>query len=80
MRTLSVQQPWASLIVYGIKDVENRTWDTQIPIRRPMHRLANRQWKNKQKNNEWEQPSDSLYLEQAHLMRFYFRGIENSDN
>lgn len=28
MKTLSVQQPWASLIVYGIKDVENRTWDT----------------------------------------------------
>ena len=26
MKVLSVQQPWASLIVAGIKDVENRTW------------------------------------------------------
>ena len=26
MRTLSVRQPWASLICSGIKDVENRTW------------------------------------------------------
>lgn len=25
---LSVKQPWASLICYGIKDVENRTWQT----------------------------------------------------
>ena len=26
MKTLSVKQPWASLICHGIKDVENRTW------------------------------------------------------
>ena len=25
---LSVQQPWASLICRGIKDIENRTWQT----------------------------------------------------
>lgn len=29
MKVLSVQQPWASLIVAGIKDVENRTWKPQ---------------------------------------------------
>ena len=28
MKTLSICQPWASLIVHGIKDVENRTWKT----------------------------------------------------
>jgi hypothetical protein len=28
MKALSVRQPWASLIVLGIKDVENRTWRT----------------------------------------------------
>lgn len=28
MKALSIQQPWASIIAYGIKDVENRTWDT----------------------------------------------------
>lgn len=26
MKTLSVRQPWASLIVSGLKDIENRTW------------------------------------------------------
>lgn len=28
MKALSIQQPWASLIVAGVKDVENRTWST----------------------------------------------------
>ena len=32
MKTLSIQQPWASLICAGIKDVENRTWKAaEIP-------------------------------------------------
>lgn len=26
MKTLTVKQPWASLIIEGIKDIENRTW------------------------------------------------------
>lgn len=26
MKTLSVRQPWASLLVSGIKDIENRSW------------------------------------------------------
>ena len=28
MKCLTVRQPWASLIVAGVKDVENRTWRT----------------------------------------------------
>ncbi|QES88839.1 ASCH domain-containing protein [Rhizosphaericola mali] len=28
MKTLTIRQPWASLIVAGIKDIENRTWKT----------------------------------------------------
>ncbi|HEX4214728.1 MAG TPA: ASCH domain-containing protein [Candidatus Dormibacteraeota bacterium] len=28
MRALTIRQPWASLIVAGIKDVENRSWRT----------------------------------------------------
>jgi ASCH domain len=28
IKILSVRQPWASLIVLGFKDVENRTWRT----------------------------------------------------
>lgn len=29
MKVLTVHQPWASLIVAGIKDVENRSWPTR---------------------------------------------------
>jgi hypothetical protein len=29
MKALTIHQPWASLIVAGIKDVENRTWSTR---------------------------------------------------
>ncbi|MEN6536488.1 MAG: ASCH domain-containing protein [Bryobacteraceae bacterium] len=29
MKALSIQQPWAWLIVNGYKDIENRTWDTK---------------------------------------------------
>jgi len=28
MKCLSIRQPWAGLIVTGLKDVENRTWST----------------------------------------------------
>lgn len=28
MKALSIQQPWAWLIVNGHKDIENRTWET----------------------------------------------------
>ena len=30
MKTLSIKQPWASLIVLGIKDIENRSWSTDF--------------------------------------------------
>lgn len=29
MKALSIRQPWASLIVLGLKDIENRTWATR---------------------------------------------------
>ena len=38
MKTLSIQQPWATLICAGIKDVENRTWKAaQVPGRILIH-------------------------------------------
>ncbi len=38
MKTLSVKQPWASLICAGIKDVENRSWKpAQVPGRILIH-------------------------------------------
>lgn len=30
MKALSIRQPWAWLIVNGYKDVENRTWPTNV--------------------------------------------------
>ena len=29
MKTLTIRQPWASLIIAGVKDVENRSWPTK---------------------------------------------------
>jgi hypothetical protein len=29
MKALSIRQPWAELIMRGIKDVENRSWCTE---------------------------------------------------
>lgn len=26
MKALSIQQPWAALIIHGVKDIENRSW------------------------------------------------------
>ena len=37
MRALSIRQPWAHLIVNGIKDVENRTWHTDFRGRILVH-------------------------------------------
>ena len=40
MKTLSIQQPWASMICAGIKDVENRTWKAaqlQLPAKILIH-------------------------------------------
>lgn len=37
VKVLSVRQPWASLIVLGFKDVENRTWGTSYRGRMYIH-------------------------------------------
>lgn len=37
MRTLSIRQPWAWLIVHGFKDVENRDWPTRVRGRILVH-------------------------------------------
>jgi hypothetical protein len=29
MKALSLRQPWGDLLVYGVKDVENRRWSTR---------------------------------------------------
>lgn len=30
MKAITIRQPWASLIVHGIKDIENRSWQTNF--------------------------------------------------
>jgi hypothetical protein len=37
MKALTIRQPWASLIMAGIKDVENRTWTTGYRGRLAIH-------------------------------------------
>lgn len=40
MKAVSIQQPWASLIAHGIKDIENRTWRTHFRGRVYVHASA----------------------------------------
>jgi len=42
MYALSIKQPWASLILAGIKPVENRTWSTSY--RGPLLMHASKTW------------------------------------
>ncbi len=37
MRSLSIRQPWAWLVVNGYKDIENRTWNTSFRGRMYVH-------------------------------------------
>lgn len=40
MKTITIKQPWASLICQGIKDIENRTWATKFRGRVLVHAAA----------------------------------------
>lgn len=40
MKAITIKQPWASLIVEGIKDIENRTWPTKYRGRVLIHASA----------------------------------------
>lgn len=47
MKTLSVRQPWATLICAGIKDVENRTWKAaKVPGKILIHASSRKVPKN----------------------------------
>lgn len=37
MKAISIKQPWASLIIEGIKDIENRSWYTHYRGRLYIH-------------------------------------------
>lgn len=40
LKALTIKQPWASLIVEGVKDVENRSWRTNYRGRLIIHAAA----------------------------------------
>jgi len=40
MKAITIKQPWASLIIEGLKDVENRTWPTKFRGRVLVHASA----------------------------------------
>ena len=42
MKAFSIKQPWANLIIHGLKDVENRTWRTNFRGRILIHASAKR--------------------------------------
>ena len=42
MKTLSIRQPWASLIANGIKNIENRSWKTNYRGRIYIHVSASK--------------------------------------
>lgn len=50
MKALSVRQPWAYLIVQGIKDIENRPWTTSY--RGPLLIHASRQFDGSYSNTD----------------------------
>ena len=37
MKALAIRQPWAWLVIYGSKTIENRTWRTQYRGRFLVH-------------------------------------------
>lgn len=41
LRAISIRQPWASLIVLGYKDIENRSWHTNVRGRTLVHASKN---------------------------------------
>ncbi len=53
MKCLSVRQPWASLIIRGTKDVENRTWDTDYRGRLAIHASKRRETEGDMPPEAW---------------------------
>ena len=57
MKAISIQQPWAWLIVNGYKDLENRTWATKYRGRVLIHAPKTVDKTGFQAQREWVQAS-----------------------
>lgn len=52
MKALSIRQPWADMIIYHGKDIENRNWPTKF--RGKVHIHAAKAWgREEKKYQEW---------------------------
>lgn len=59
MKTISIKQPWSCLICHGVKDIENRTWQTKFRGRVLVHASAKSDSRSHSINNiftpeQWE--------------------------
>ena len=49
MKAVTVKQPWAGLIMAGMKDIENRTWETEYRGKLLIHASSKYSKKKEQK-------------------------------
>lgn len=79
MKTISIKQPWASLIVSGVKDIENRTWATTFRGRVLVHASGSKGKKFKiNLTDEQMKAAFSVISEQAINGNFDFGAIIGS--
>jgi len=73
MKAISIKQPWASLIVHGIKDIENRTWPC------PKRYIGQRVLIHASKRKRWVEPISIFTREQFDAIRDDLRFIQGSN-
>ncbi|MDD2799392.1 MAG: ASCH domain-containing protein [Bacteroidales bacterium] len=78
MKTLSVKQPWASLITEGIKDIENRTWQTKYRGRVLIHASGTKKQFKIELNDECAKECFGFLIEKSANEGFKFGAIIGS--
>ncbi|MBP7583460.1 MAG: ASCH domain-containing protein [Spirochaetes bacterium] len=70
MKAISIRQPWAELIIRGIKDVENRSWFTEHRGLLAIHAARTFYFNldNKAEREEWEELRDEYGLDKDKLV------------
>jgi hypothetical protein len=82
MRALTIKQPWASLIMAGIKDVESRTWVTAYRGPLVIHAGASYDPKGATYGRELPQSAllgivDLVAIEANHPSQWAYRGHQH---
>jgi len=70
MKALSIRQPWAELIIRGIKDVENRSWATEYRGPLAIHAAKTFYYNlvDKVEREEWEDLRDEFGIDKDELV------------